>query len=205
MARVNEVINFLERVVPDQLAAMRNRDAAHKAALIPDLAGVTTVATRVRAEATVLALQALQQELPPLLASAIQRMRTLGRREDLAVALTTGAAFLTALLSAWPASWPGAADWAKLGAPLLTGIGGVCTLVTKSKARSMFDLTPGGQAAVLVDAGTTVTQMLRDLAAFLDAKDSTDQSAKVELILDRANTLFRDINRTKVAVRESSS
>lgn len=64
----------------------------------------------------------------------------------------------------------------------------------------LFDRSIGAQTAVLAEARATVPQLITDLTAYLDPQDNTDHSDRVESILERANTLFREVNRASMEI-----
>ena len=191
MARVNEIVNYLSVHMPGELDKIRQRDAQHAEALITDLAGVSSPATKIRAEVAIKALRSLEEKIPPLMARVVIKARKSRERENWA-ALATMFAGTVAGVSPF---FPTYLDWLKVLAPVLTALGSFLTWSSKRETNSIFDQTRGAQVTVLVDAGTSIQQWTTDLVAYLEPSDSIDYTEKAEQIIEQANLLFRDVNR----------
>ncbi|CUI06303.1 hypothetical protein [Massilia antarctica] len=196
MARINEIINFLESNAPAELVRLRSGSADHVRALVPDLGGVASPATLIQAQAALHALRLWAAQLPRLLALEIGRLNRIGRYEDLASLLTMVAGGITAIAAFLPPQWL----WLKIGAALATLAGSGFAWEAKRRGRMVFQYAPGALAAILADAGSSVNQWIVDLEAYIDPRDPHDYTSRVEKVLEQANTLFRELNRAQLAL-----
>lgn len=196
MTRINETLNFLERHGALELAALKAQVPEHTSILEPDWAGVSSPAIRLRGEATLLALRQLEPTLAASLTRAVDRVRAGQRAEDAATQLTVVSTFVTTAAAAVP-SVPGVVT---IGSAILASAASLWTLRARRLGRMLFDRSIGAQTAVLAEARATVPQLITDLTAYLDPQDNTDHSDRVESILERANTLFREVNRASMEI-----
>jgi hypothetical protein len=191
--RIDETINFLEDYFPSDLAELKACNPELVKVLEADWAGVTSPATRLRAEATLRALKGLLPTLAGLLNKTVHRVRAARRAEDAAALVTVASTISTAVLTAIPA----VPLWLKLAPAFLAAGASVWTLRSKQLGRTLFDKGIGEQAAVIADAQVAVPQLITDLNAYLDTSDPQDYSARVDGLLERANALFREVNQIR--------
>jgi hypothetical protein len=188
--RIDETINFLEEYFPSDLAELKASNPELIRVLEPDWAGVTSPATRLRSTATLCALKGLLPTLAALMNKAVHRVRAAQRAEDLAALVTVISTVATAALAAIQ----GVPLWLKLTPAFLAAGASIWTLRSKQLTRTLFDKGVMAQAAVIADAQVLVPQLITDLNAYLDGSDPQDYTTNVDVLIERANALFRDIN-----------
>jgi hypothetical protein len=134
--------------------------------------------------------------LPRLLTLAVERVRASHRAEDASTMLTAVSAGVAALLAPLDhVPW-----WLKAAPAIVAAGAGLWALRAKRLRRMLFDKSIGAQAEVLADAEASVPRFITDLTSYLDPRDATDYSDRVESILERANTLFGAVNRATIEI-----